>query len=484
MTEFKNVSPADLHIGDNIRTAAAAPRELVDSVRARGVLLPIRAYQDEDGRFIVIDGQLRTLAAREAGVDTVPVLITDAPDVADRLVDQWVANEHRSDLTNLQRVEAVEQMALIGLTEAQIAKLTGTKKATVAQALTVSRSNTTRDHANMLTLEQAAALAELEDHPEAADRLVAAAEQGHFDHELSRIHNEIEDQKLLDEKTAELEAAGITIVSQMSWYTGEDGRAVILQTLTGTDGTPLTEESHRDCPGHVAAISVEWVKTWTDRDGNTYSPDEAYALAESELDRRTEAWNQAGADPETEPRCVELSELGLTVTEDRTARVRWGCSQPKTHASNEKDELSEEERELQRAERREVIENNAAWRAAETVRRQWLAEFAARKTPPVGAEHYVADYVARNQQRKWQAQNLEGIDIDRLTAQIEGSTAKRAIQISLTLALAAWEVETGTHTWRSPRQIDVETLTALSAWGYTLSDIEAQVTNTEEALRF
>jgi ParB family chromosome partitioning protein len=46
-------------------------------------------------------------------------------------------------------------------------------------------------------------------------------------------------------------------------------------------------------------------------------------------------------------------------------------------------------REAKRVERRRVIANNAAWRSAETVRREWLAGFVTRKTPPAGAEALV-----------------------------------------------------------------------------------------------
>src|SRR5688572_1927000 len=42
-----------------------------------------------------------------------------------------------------------------------------------------------------------------------------------------------------------------------------------------------------------------------------------------------------------------------------------------------------------RSERRQVIDNNKAWRSAETVRREWLARFITRKTPPAGAEALV-----------------------------------------------------------------------------------------------
>jgi hypothetical protein len=46
-------------------------------------------------------------------------------------------------------------------------------------------------------------------------------------------------------------------------------------------------------------------------------------------------------------------------------------------------------REAKRVERWRVIANNAAWRSAETVRREWVAGFVTRKTPPSGAEALV-----------------------------------------------------------------------------------------------
>ena len=41
-----------------------------------------------------------------------------------------------------------------------------------------------------------------------------------------------------------------------------------------------------------------------------------------------------------------------------------------------------------------MIENNKAWRAAETVRREWLTAFLARKTLPKGALRYVLTELA------------------------------------------------------------------------------------------
>jgi len=41
-----------------------------------------------------------------------------------------------------------------------------------------------------------------------------------------------------------------------------------------------------------------------------------------------------------------------------------------------------------------VLDGNKAWRSATTVRRSWLAEFAARKTSPRGAASWAAATIA------------------------------------------------------------------------------------------
>ncbi len=40
-----------------------------------------------------------------------------------------------------------------------------------------------------------------------------------------------------------------------------------------------------------------------------------------------------------------------------------------------------------------MLHNNKAWRSAETVRREWLGRFLARKTTPTGAEALICEAV-------------------------------------------------------------------------------------------
>ncbi len=101
----------------------------------------VRARRDEDGTLVVLEGQRRTLAAIEAGRTTIPVQIIDGTeDEARRIIEQLAENDHRKDMRDSHRTAAFQQLSLIGLSAAQIAKRTGTDKGVVASALTVAGS--------------------------------------------------------------------------------------------------------------------------------------------------------------------------------------------------------------------------------------------------------------------------------------------------------------------------------------------------------
>jgi ParB family chromosome partitioning protein len=140
----------------------------------------------------------------------------------------------------------------------------------------------------------------------------------------------------------------------------------------------------------------------------------------------------------------------------------------------------------QKAQRAEVVANNKAWKSAETVRREWLATFAARKTSPKDAATFVATQVATGtytlrragEKHHGLARTLLGLpahqygDANPLPGLIAKASTARAQQITLVLVLAAIEAETGVHTWRQASPQVSAYLTALAAWGYGLSDVE------------
>ena len=132
------VDPATLVIGANVRVDTHPDaKEFAASIKARGVLEAITAHVDDDGSLVVQRGQRRAITAAAVGTPsgTVPVRVVEAPEEADRIVDQLTENLHRAQMRESEVRDGVEQLALLGVSAAQIAKRTAVKRETVNAAL-------------------------------------------------------------------------------------------------------------------------------------------------------------------------------------------------------------------------------------------------------------------------------------------------------------------------------------------------------------
>jgi ParB family chromosome partitioning protein len=208
----------------NVRTETAADKDFVASIKDLGVLQPIRAVRTTDGALRVETGHRRTLAAIEAGLATVPVLViaderTDDAGTVERIVRQYAENEHRTGLTTVDRLGVVEQLSLLNVSAAQIAKRTRMKRPEVDQALMVTRSDLAKAASVRydLTLDQAAAVAEFEDDTETVKALVAAAKSGQFDHVLERARQERDDTRARAQAETDLAATGVRVIAAPAW---------------------------------------------------------------------------------------------------------------------------------------------------------------------------------------------------------------------------------------------------------------------------
>ena len=74
----------------------------------------------------------------------IPARVVPQPADADRIGDQMVENIHRAGMREAEIVAGVEQLALLGVSAAQIAKRTGHRRADVDHALTVGQSAAAR----------------------------------------------------------------------------------------------------------------------------------------------------------------------------------------------------------------------------------------------------------------------------------------------------------------------------------------------------
>lgn len=105
-----HINPAVLVMNKQVRVELneKADKELLASVKKFGVLTPISARLIAD-KYHVVAGHRRTTAAIAAGLDTIPVYVTDVPD-AEILVRQMVENIQREGLSLADTARGVKEL--------------------------------------------------------------------------------------------------------------------------------------------------------------------------------------------------------------------------------------------------------------------------------------------------------------------------------------------------------------------------------------
>ncbi len=113
--------------------------ELAQSIQANGLIQPITVYADGEDKFVIIAGERRWRAAKEANLAEVPVFIREAE--PDRLLElALVENIQRENLNPIEAAQAFEQLTQQHqLTHEQIAERTGKDRSTITNFLRLLR---------------------------------------------------------------------------------------------------------------------------------------------------------------------------------------------------------------------------------------------------------------------------------------------------------------------------------------------------------
>lgn len=114
-----------------------AMAELVDSIREHGVIQPLTVRAVDGGYYQIIAGERRWRAAREAGLDRVPVKVVEADDrTAMELA--LVENLQREDLNPIEEARGYDTLIReYGLTQEEAAARVGKSRPVVANALRI-----------------------------------------------------------------------------------------------------------------------------------------------------------------------------------------------------------------------------------------------------------------------------------------------------------------------------------------------------------
>jgi ParB family chromosome partitioning protein len=112
-------------------------KELTNSIKERGILQPIivRKSNDDKSKFEIIAGERRWLAAQKAGLQNVPVVITEADDLKS-LEFAIVENVQRHDLNPLEEAQGYRRLIdEFNYDQEKVSKFIGKSRSYIANCL-------------------------------------------------------------------------------------------------------------------------------------------------------------------------------------------------------------------------------------------------------------------------------------------------------------------------------------------------------------
>lgn len=435
------VDPAEVVIGANIRTEDLTLDEaFVESVRAHGVVVPVTAYRDQGGQIVVVDGQMRTLAAVEAGVRQMRAIVGESREDAQRVVEQWTANEMRQAMTDGDRFGAIQELLSVNVSAEQVAASLRVDAEQVEAVQTATEHGVTKEKVSAAAgwdLTALALLAEVEaEHgPEAAEQIKNRA-WGSTREAIERAARQWQadqrDAALIEQARQEWAAAGVTLGEQPTY----DDRRPEPGDLTTRDGKPLPEDVH--VLAHLPGVELHPVLGWEseqDEDGNHTS--------------------------------VRVVQIGARVNE----AAKNGYMRK---VVGEKGETVDAE--AAREQRRAAKARRDEWAAAEQPRREHIAGLLTSKTPPTGHENIVLTWIASGVRPTLGAvaRVYPGVDAAKVRREIDSprTSAKRRQVIAAAVALMQWDSGLSIHTLKNPTGLDRAMMRALIKTGYAASKTE------------
>lgn len=458
--QLENVALADVEIDTNVRRNVVVDKSFVSSIRNYGILQPPVGWRDDAGKVHVTIGQRRTLAARELGIDPLPIIIKSQQDAEQaRIVAQLAENEQRRALDTADTAHAYAQLQFeFGVTTEQIARKTNSPKAKVQTALAVSQSAaaSTAAASHSITLEQAAIYAEFDDSEDAIAKLNAAAAENPA--QLEHVAQRIREERLDAAARAELEAAIVAAGGEVAadWETYQSAGARSIHQLWRADDPTKTRIEEDDLGNFTGLIGLV-----------------------------QRGWHGDGS-------------RGFSVNWGITGWEAQGLASYSASGSETvKAPLTDEEK----AARKQKRTDKADMRAATIVRREWIQSLLNSETTPAFVAGdgllWITHAAVSTRHALGYSQNpekarllvsawlgLESTDHgygqttardDLQTALLENSRIAARMLTGYAIALVEAVVGDEKHPWFGQGVDFAPYLEQLAAWGYTLADVEQRI---------
>jgi len=126
----------------NVRRKYEGIEELAQSIKENGIMqnLTVVPDKEEEGKYLVVIGNRRLTAAREAGLETAPCVVVEDMAEKKQIITMLMENMNRKDLTVYEEAEAM-QMCFedFGLKVEEIEEKTGLSKTTINHRLNMAK---------------------------------------------------------------------------------------------------------------------------------------------------------------------------------------------------------------------------------------------------------------------------------------------------------------------------------------------------------
>jgi ParB family chromosome partitioning protein len=110
--------------------------ELSQSIKARGVLQPVIIRREKDGTIFLVAGERRLRAARQAGLEQIPTIITKGHPTEIALIE----NLQRENLKPIEEAEALARMVEeYQYTQEELAAAVGKARTTITETLSLNK---------------------------------------------------------------------------------------------------------------------------------------------------------------------------------------------------------------------------------------------------------------------------------------------------------------------------------------------------------
>lgn len=126
----------------NVRRKYEGIEELAQSIKENGIMqnLTVVPDKEEEGKYLVVIGNRRLTAAREAGLETAPCVVVEDMAEKEQITTMLAENMNRKDLTVYEEAEAM-QMCFedFGFKVEEIEEKTGLSKTTINHRLNIAK---------------------------------------------------------------------------------------------------------------------------------------------------------------------------------------------------------------------------------------------------------------------------------------------------------------------------------------------------------